>query len=438
MKKVFFGALALLLVSLLAAVAAATTPAENTLRISAALACADRLVAECQVLQVSREQLPKQIAYYKALVKIGPGDFDIIAIHRLVREPQVNIPVHTVGSFFFIHGSSADFRLMMLTLNAGLGVFLAQHNIDVWGIDLRNVQIPADAGDLSFGRDWGLDVQIKDVLLATRTARWARVLTGQDSGGLILGGHSSGAALTFAVANTEAVLPQDKRDIIGIVPVDMVYKLSPDAKDQSDFSCWAETTYRDLVASGLFFFDNFANFEMGRLARTDPNGISPYQPPLTNLQFLMENAGALWSWPLYPTHAFAVVRDNSGIAYKGRYSTFGDIDAAYEAVPSYAIPNTMNADMFGVSCPTTDSPYDDNLADIQVPVLYIGAAGGFGKMAEYTTQLLGSFDKTIIMMQALPDSEAQNDVGHMEPFTASQSRRLIWQPLHSWIIGHSH
>lgn len=438
MKKVFFSAVALLLVPFLGASASSTTPSENIFRLSTGLACTDRAVAQCQVLQVSREELQKQIVHYKALVKVGPGDFDVIAVHRLVREPHENVSVHTVGSFFFIHGSSENFLLMMMTLHGGLGVFLAQHNIDVWGIDLRNVQIPANVTDLSFGREWGLDLQIKDVMLATRIARWARLFTGQGSGGIILGGHSSGGSLTFAVANAEAVLPKHHRDVIGIVPVDALYKLPPEATDQIAFSCSVEATYRDAVSSGFFFFDNFGSIDMAKLARTDPNGASPYQPPLTNLQYLMENAGALFFFPLYPFHPFAVVRNGSGIAVGGRYSSSTDIVATFEIVPFYAIPNAASADGFGVSCPTSNSPYDDNLGEIRVPVLYIGAAGGFGKLTEYTTQLVGSPDITKIMMQTLPDADSQNDFGHMEPFTASQSRELVWQPLHSWIVKRSH
>ena len=32
--------------------------------------------------------------------------------------------------------------MAIISLHGGLGVFLADRNIDVWGIDLRNVQIP--------------------------------------------------------------------------------------------------------------------------------------------------------------------------------------------------------------------------------------------------------------------------------------------------------
>ena len=441
MKKLFFGAVALLLVPFLAASTSSTTstPAEHIFRLSAALACADRFVGECRVLQVSRTELAGQVAYYRALIKVGSGNFDVIGVSRLIHEPQEGIPTHTTGSFLFIHGSSAHFRLMMVNLRHGLGIFLAKHNIDVWGIDLRNVQIPADTTDLSFGRNWGFDVQIKDVMLATRIARWVRALTGQGNGGIILGGHSSGAALTYAVANAEAILPKANRDVVGIIPIDWPYKLPPWASDQSDFSCSVEAVSRDAVThDGPFFDDNSFGIEMARLARTDPTGISPNGAPLTNLQFLMENAGGLYFWPLYPFHPLAVMRNKAGVAVRGRYSSVADIIAVFEVVPAYSIANAMGADMFGTSCVTTDSPYDDNLGEVRVPALYIGVAGGFGPLGEYTTQLLGSDDVTKIMMQSLPDADATNDFGHMEPFSAHQAQGLIWEPIRAWIVERSH
>jgi len=412
--------------------------AEHIFQLSTTLACIQRSAPiECQVVQFSKQDLGHNVAYYKALIKIGPGDYDVIGVNRLVREARGAIPVHTVGSFFFIHGSSEDFHMAMISLHGGLGVFLAERNIDVWGIDLRNVQIPVTVTDLSFAADWGLNVQIQDTLVATRIVRWVRALTGQGWGQIILGGHSSGATLTFAAANTEAVLSPKDRDIAAIIPIEIIYKLPPDATEQSDLSCGISEFYREAVTSGVFFFDNIASIHMGQVAKTDPDGISTDGAPLTNLQYLMENAGGLWFAGIYPIHAFTVLRDSSGIATQGRYSSTADILETYIGQPVYPIPNAMDADMFGVSCFTIDTPYDDNLGQIKVPVLYIGAAGGFGKVAEYTMQLLGSSDITIIMMQVLSDADAVNDFGHMEPFTASKSKQLVWQPMHAWIVAHS-
>lgn len=413
-------------------------PSESIFSASAMLACNQRAISPCLLLQTSREELSRNLAYYRALIKVGAGEYDVIRVSRLVRESTPGIPVHTVGSFFFIHGSSETFNQVMVMPhhNEGMGVYLADRNIDVWGIDLRNVQIPSSVTDVSFASTWGFDVQIKDVLLATRTARWVRGFTRQGVGPIMLGGHSSGAALTYAVANSEAVLPQMKRDIAGIVSIDIVYKLPPDAVDQSALSCGVAEFYHSVASVGMF--DNSAAIAWAQLAKTEPNGISPYDPARTNLQYVMENAGGTPFFPMYPWHPWAIVRDNSGVAVAGHYSATDEILNNYAASPFYPIPNAMDADMFSTSCSTIDSPYDDNLAQIKIPVLYIGAAGGFGRLGEYTTQLLGSDDVTRMMIQLLPNGHETDDFGHMDAFTAAQAPQLVWRPMQSWIVQHSH
>jgi pimeloyl-ACP methyl ester carboxylesterase len=430
-------------VSLLVLIALTLTPLaqansgpEKTFRLATTIACAEKNL-QCQLLQVSREKLAPDLVYYRALIKVGPGDYDVIAVNRLIRERN-GVPVRTDGSFFFIPGSSGDFNSVLLTAmgDSGLGVFLGKHNIDVWGIDLRNVQIPADATDLPNAHDWGYDLQISDVRLATRISRYVRVLTAQGVGRIILAGHSSGAALTYAVANAEALLPRAYRDVGGLIPIDMIYKLPPSATEQSQLSCDIVGLYRYYNDAGLFFFDNLATIAMAKLAQTDPNGISPYGPPLTNLQYALETAGGLWFWPIYPIHPWAVVRNDAGIAVDGRFTQVSDMLGNFVISPAYPIPNAMGADVFSTSCATMDTPYDDNLAKIRVPVLYVGAAGGFGALGKYTTQLVGSKDVQTIMIQLLPDADTQNDFGHMEVFTANHAPELVWEPMRRWIANH--
>jgi len=421
---------------ILAPLAQANSGPERILRLATTIACAEKNL-QCQLLQVSRQKMAPDLVFYRTLIKVGPGDYDVIAVNRLIRERN-GVPVRTNGSFFFIPGSSGDFNSVLLTAmgDRGMGVFLGKHSIDVWGIDLRNVQIPADATGLPNAREWGYDLQINDVRLATRITRYVRVLTGQGLDRIILAGHSSGAALTYAVANAEAVLPRTYRDVGGLIPIDMIYKLPPSATEQIQLSCDIVGLYRYYNDAGLFFFDNFATIAMAKLAQTDPNGISPYGPPLTNLQYALQTAGGLWFWPLYPIHPWAVVRDDAGIAVDGRFTQVSDMLENFVISPAYPIPNAMSADVFSTSCATMDTPYDDNLDKIRVPVLYIGAAGGFGPLGEYTTQLLGSKDLRTIMIQLLSDADAQNDFGHMEAFTADQATELIWEPVRRWIVNH--
>ncbi len=414
---------------------------EAIFRASAALACAQKSMSPCGLLQISREQLNHNLAYYRAVIQVGPGEHDVIALNRVIKESRPGVAVHSVGSFFFIHGSNAVFRGIMVLPQGGngMGVFLAERNIDVWGIDLRNGLIPSTVTDTSFGKNWGYDVQIPDVLLATRTVRFVRALTLQGMDRIIVAGQSSGAGLTWALANAEAGLNAEDRDIKGIVTMDFPFKIAPEDATQSNLFCNLTQVYRGLVENaGIYFFNNQGTFTWANLAQTNPDGISPFDPSKTNLQFALDNAAGLSFYPAYPYHQFAVLRSDTGVALSGKYTSTDDLLSKFANSPYYQISNTMIADMFSTGCNSIDNPYDDNLAEINIPVLYVAPGGGFGAAAAYATELIGSKDVKTLTVQLEPPENAINDFGHMEEFTAVDAQKLVWQPLHQWVMQHSH
>ena len=93
-------------------------------------------------------------------------------------------------------------------------------------------------------------------------------------------------------------------------------------------------------------------------------------------------------------------------------------------------------DYFGIPCDKNPSPFDDHLAEIHIPSLYIGAAGGFGPSGTYTNTLLGSSEKATIFIQILPSGEASNDFGHIESFIAEDAAYLVWQHVLDWVLHH--
>jgi len=216
----------------------------------------------------------------------------------------------------------------------------------------------------------------------------------------------------------------------------MVYKLPSWATVQIQLFCNLAAANKSVNDAGTYFSNNLAAIAVGKLAQSDPNGISPYGPPLTNQQYLLKTAMGLPFWPAYPYHTYAVVLDDLGVPSAGRFTAAGEIADIRANAPPYPIPTAFISDMFGVSCPTIDTPYDDNLGEVKIPVFSIGQAGGFGALGQYTPDLLGSSDVTKTMIQLLSDSDAVNDWGHMEAFTAEQAQQLIWEPMLKWIVDH--
>jgi hypothetical protein len=89
-----------------------------------------------------------------------------------------------------------------------------------------------------------------------------------------------------------------------------------------------------------------------------------------------------------------------------------------------------------VVCDETDVPFDDHLGEISVPVLYVGAGGGFGEFGVYTTTLLGSADVQSHIVDLQPDPARLFDFGHADLFNAVNAQSLSWQAILSWLQTH--
>jgi len=124
-------------------------------------ACAERGFVNCSIVQIDREQLADDIAHYAVVVQVGEGAFDAITIHRIVRERRTGIEDRVDHTYFFLHGSGNEFLFSRLNgvKNAGLGMYLASRDVDVWGLDLRWVRIPRTQTDFGFMKEWGFDLQ---------------------------------------------------------------------------------------------------------------------------------------------------------------------------------------------------------------------------------------------------------------------------------------
>ena len=111
----------------------------------------------------ARSYIVDDVFAYAVLLKVGPGDHDLIRLHRVVREKTPSQPIISHRPVFLLHGGTVDFRTTFLgrTVHAdaderSLAVFLAQRNLDVWGLDMRWALIPASTTDFAFMQDSAL------------------------------------------------------------------------------------------------------------------------------------------------------------------------------------------------------------------------------------------------------------------------------------------
>ena len=403
------------------------------------------------LVSFQRKQVIDNIYEYIYVLKVGTGQYDKIGVHRVVEEICPGIPKKLSKAVMMVHGGTSNFSASFLPstisgkvpIGQSIGVYLAQNNIDVWGIDLRWTFVPDAETDLSFMKNWDTAFHVSDIKLAVKFARKIRGLTGSGFGKIFLMGHSRGAMFTYAYANSETQLPESSRDLKGIIPIDRVYKLSPQDDDLKQAAYVRYQALKALYDSGIYYSNDGKKLKtVGYLAATAPDDPSPIIPGLTNKQaalFLISKTYATYTPPLKPPvpfyHTLAGIFDINGIPTGLQYANFDFITDIGITTPGYqSIADNIDAE--ALMSDAVDLPYDDHLADIKVPVFYVGAAGGYGEYGIYTTTLLGSIDKRILMVRLHPPEDVALDYGHADLLWADNAKSLVWEPIYKWIKSH--
>lgn len=395
------------------------------------------------VVFVGRQTVVDDLAHYIFEVRFGPGEHEVFGLHRVVRESAPNRPIRTKKSVFLQHGDLKDFTGMFMPGLAsprqpddvGLAVQLAAAGIDVWGIDQAWTRVPEGLGDYAFLLDFGLDRGIADLGSGIEIARVVRRLTGNGYRRMALLGYSSGAALGFAFLNAESQLPPGHQKTCGYIPVDYGLECSVPA-------WWAALRsdmllFDALIQSGENRLANpFAYF--GPPALQDPDGPSDLIPGLTNRQAAI----GLGAWSAYPSipdvtyHFLAGVFDEEGTPVELQYTLFDNwVDFMIASPPNEAVAFMRDYSM--AALPEYEVPWDDHLADITTPVLYIVATGGAGLYGLHTLDLIGSDDVTVLTFGFHPPEEILLDYAHIDLFLAENAPALVWEPALAWILDHT-
>lgn len=383
---------------------------------------------------VERRELAAGVAEYSFKVRVGSGPYDEIGVHRVVKEIAPNVPARSSKAVFMAHGDVWGFRGAFLSGAQNLPVFLAQNGVDVWGIDFRWTLVPAEVTDFSFMADWGIEQDARDLGLALGVARFTRAMTGSGFGKIDLLGWSRGGQISYAYLNGESQLPKGLRQVQGFIPVDIFFKT--DDQNLRQAAC-------DRLAAaqgGPLQSENGKLFQaLGGLALADPNGASPIPlfAGLTNRQAALFVGAATFQifQPVPVYHFVGGTFDANGLP-SGLLYTNPAVFFGFEAAASPFEPSKLVNDGEVVVCDQTDVAFDDHLEDITVPVLYVGAGGGFGEYGVYSTQLLGSADVTVHIVNKVPAAQRVVDYGHADLFLANDAQALVWQPVLSWIQTH--
>jgi hypothetical protein len=400
----------------------------------------------CVVADLERLPVVGDVVHYRFKVRIGPGPFDVIRLHRVVRERRPFVPARTSEALFALHGCCTGFEgSFMASVLTGLRppeqampVYLAQRGVDVWGVDLGWMLAPQETTDFSSFAAWGFDKEVAQTRAGMAVARGVRAVTSGDAGRMDFLGWSYGAQVGYVLVAEESQMPRWSRHVKGFIPVDMVMKYEPGTVP--DWVCGAAEWYQYRQDSGDYGDDMSAMGTVGTLAVDDPDGVSPLQPPLTNEQVaLFAGAGAGGLTPTY--HMVAGVFDEAGqptgFQYTGKDYFFhvlaGGISGAGRI---WWAPVLTGLDQLNTWCDAVDVPFDDHLGDVRIPTLNLAAAGGIGQASVYSTTLLGSADVTTRMVSLKPPGEEALDFGHSDLWLADNAKQLAWRPILDWLKKH--
>lgn len=445
MRKHSVGAACALAFLVVSAFASAQTPADRTTRtLKAAIDrdCLFELGDDSIVSDLERLPVVDDVVHYRFKVRVGPGAFDVIRMHRVVKERRPFVPVSTRLSLFALHGCCAGFEgSFMANILTGqrppkhaMPVYLAQRGVDVWGVDLGWILTPRETTDFSGFADWGFDKEVRQTRAGLAIARAVRAATSGDAGGLNFLGWSYGAQIGYVVVAEESQLPSWRRHVKGFLPVDMAMKYEPGTIP--DWVCPTADWYRSRPP-GDYADDVSFYATLGALAIGDPSGTSPFYAPLTNEQAVL----VLGTSPggLTPTfHQVAGVFDETGmptgLQFTGKdYFIHFMAGGASGAGAVWWAPARAGLDQMDTWCDVTDVPFDDHLGDVRVPTLNLAAAGGFGQASVHSATLLGSPDVTNLIVSLKPPGEEALDFGHSDLWLADNADKLVWRPILDWL-----
>lgn len=405
-------------------------------------ASSTKLPHEGYIRHVDRTVLGEDVVHYRFEVSVGPGEFDRIQLHRIVREKHSYQPVHTVNSLFLFPGSPNSVEMIFMepvissvpAWDQSITAFLAKNNIDVWAMDYRWALVPAGTTDFKFMKSWGVARDVKDARNALSIARMIRGATGQGLGQLNVLGFSYGVYIIYSIANQETQLPRALRNAKGLVAVDWGMEF-PDGSDVKTTGCNMASQYQSLLDAGVYDDSTGVTLkQFADLAQSSPGNPSPFAPGFTNYEFLMF-VGASPTPPPPNWHFVAGVFNDSGISTGLQYTDPQAWIDILRAVPPH-MPTRVNVEANQINCYQGLAPFEDHLRKITLPILYVGAAGGTGELGYDTLPFTASHDITKFTVQLHPDDQAALDYGHADLFTATNAETLAWQPILDWLGTH--
>jgi hypothetical protein len=385
-----------------------------------------------------REHVRGDLYHYTLDLPAGRGANAVIRVHRVVREIAPFVPRHATSAAMLLHGDFSTFTTNFVpSTGAGLAPYLAGQGVDVWGVDRRWTTTATD-GDLSDFGGMGVAQDVSDIRTALAFARATRIATGDGGGALALVGFSHGAQLAYTYAAMNGA-----PDIDALVALDFYGGFGAAEADVRAATCDASDAEYGYVADGETDSPNDFFIEAGTLARTAPDDSSPLFDGLTNRAVMLTLVGQTYQFASYAPfyHLLAPTLDGDGNPTGLRSTTEATSNAWLEHAPPHE-SMLEAADLDALLCSDGARPVSAPLANIRVPLLYIGAAGGVGQLGVAATTKVRSRDVTTMVVSldggggGVNDPDRPGEYGHGDLLFAADAEVRAWRPLAAWLAAH--
>ena len=226
-----------------------------------------------------------EVVHYQFDVPVGPGPFDVIRMHRVVKEVSPGRPAKKMEGILLLPGLPADVRGH---LHAGGGVrstpetefgrfYLALNDIDVWGMDYGHSFIPYPSTEFRLLQGMGnrqgdaahVHIALVDCAMASRDSRSRAMVRSTSSGSATVDSWS-----TRPPPRTRQQ-PGNLRNIKGIMPVDGTPVKLPMGRPRSSMPATPRSPTLAALDAGTYHLDSSSTLKMGLAALNYPDDPSP-------------------------------------------------------------------------------------------------------------------------------------------------------------------
>ena len=403
----------------------------------------EHVLAGVAFKHAERVVLYGDVVHYRFDVVVGPGEFDQIRIHRVVKETSPGRPVRKMEGVLLLPGAPQLFEGIFMqpastgvpTDEGSVALFLASNGVDVWGMDYGWSFIPYGTTNFAFLEGWGIAKDAEHVRTALSIARWMRTTSEQGAGPINVLGFSYGGFLAYAVAGDDTQRPGNLRNIKGIIPVDPTAFKNNLASGRTT-ACNSLPNIVANLTAGTLVTDSSAMMLSGQAALNAPDALSPSGLAALPPYFLAvpSNTFTNYQWALasfvrslYLGGTYAPSPPSVTTIYTSG-PRFIDLLAN---MPTY-VPYQWTYDNTASRCESADYPvtFDDHLGEVTVPIF--GVARRLSPTLDASTRTASPDVTSLVLNPGMIPTL----YGHADFLLANDAASVVWRPILDWILAH--